>query len=157
MPTFPVTFPEIIDRYGRRRRARPGEIPDDGEALHFSMTTMDAAARELANLHGTFRDSELGVVDAYGLPAGHRRGYQFADVVTDAHKQQRDAIAQAYEERDQRLRNGWRRNKDQRNDDRPNDARNLDAAQARKLADDAWIAKQTRLHYTNNKRRIAGA
>jgi hypothetical protein len=59
-------FVEIVDRYGRRRRARPGEIPRDGEHIAFPMTFMDAEAREVAHfMHQKYgRHSEI--IDGFG-------------------------------------------------------------------------------------------
>ena len=40
---------EIIDRFGRKRRARKGKCPQDGETIHFPMTLMDAMSRVMSD------------------------------------------------------------------------------------------------------------
>ncbi len=91
-------FVEIIDRHGRRRRARKGEVLADGErfslpmrlwtrccGMHFSRNI--AAAMPFASSMPP------------GLPAGHRPGYLF-----DRNNALADSVAEAaYRERVQRL------------------------------------------------------
>jgi len=74
-------FVDIIDRHGRRRRARKGDILADGERFFLPMQFMDAAAREvvdhLATKYGASGDSAIRVVDSRGLLAGHCPGFLF--------------------------------------------------------------------------------
>jgi hypothetical protein len=59
---------EVIDRHGRRRRLRPGEVPADGETVHIPMQLMD---------HGGFRPTFAdGSVDH---TSPFKPGYRFAD------------------------------------------------------------------------------
>jgi hypothetical protein len=69
-------FAEIVGRDGRRRRARKGEILADGERFSLPMQFMDS------QLHDQLVEKYSGgdairVVDAAGLPAGHRPGFLF--------------------------------------------------------------------------------
>jgi hypothetical protein len=61
---------EIISRFGRRRRARPGETPQDGERLSFSPLHMDHAG---FGFDTTFAD---GSPD---FTSPHKKGFRFAD------------------------------------------------------------------------------
>jgi hypothetical protein len=127
-------FIEIIDKYGRRRRARRGEVPADGETIHVPTILMDAAAR-------VTRDA---LAQRYGWhnhqpPRGFVRGYAFAD--TTAPPNVKDAAAEAYEAKRAYLQNAWRKNAAE--DDPP--AQCTDAAQARADADQAWLDKKERL------------
>lgn len=115
----------IIDKNGRRRRARPGEVLGDGETVHFLMT---------------MQDDDGGIRDAYGLPAGHRRGFAISDI-----SHLRDAAARAYEERNERLRNAWRKDHQRQQDGPRVTTRTLDVEQARALADGAYEDKKQRL------------
>jgi hypothetical protein len=73
---------------------------------------------------------------------GFRRGYQF-DAEGTSRKSQDDA-ARAYDERRVLLQNAWRKNhQDAADDDTP--AQCADAAQARAVADRAWLDKKERL------------
>ena len=40
---------EITDRFGRKRRARKGEVLADGETIHFPVTLMDAMTRVMSD------------------------------------------------------------------------------------------------------------
>ena len=64
----------IIGADGVRRRARKGEILQEGERIHFPATLMDAMASVMADATAPDRI----VRDGYGTPAGHRPGYAFA-------------------------------------------------------------------------------
>ena len=90
---------EITDKFGRKRRARKGEVPADGETIHFPATLMDAMSRVLSDPV----QSNRGIHDAYGSPAGHRPGYCFG-----GNRQARAAAEVAYEQRRQRLQDAWR-------------------------------------------------
>jgi hypothetical protein len=119
---------EIIDRYGRRRRARRGEVPADGETVHFPQQFMDAAA-VLAQKYGHQQ-----------TPRGYVRGYAFADT-TSASLSSQQAAAEAYEERNQRLQNAWRKkHQDASSDDTP-----LPTQDAWAIADQAYEDKKQRL------------
>jgi hypothetical protein len=152
-----MTYIEVTDRHGHRRRARPGEVAQDGETFFFPQQFMDAAAvlAEKYNRHAV----------ADHRPQARVRGYAFTDnttVAQDAREAaahayeekrarfdslRRDALlstqdaALAYEERRARIANAWQ-NK-QQNADAP--ARPQDAAQAKGLADGAWQEKKARL------------
>jgi hypothetical protein len=56
-----MTTDVVIDRGGRRRELRPGEVLEDGEVLHVGLAMMDK--------------SKTSVVDGLGRPAGHGPGY----------------------------------------------------------------------------------
>jgi hypothetical protein len=99
-------FIEIIDRHGRRRRARKGEVLADGERFSLSMQFMDAAARETAD-HLAAKYGAIRVVDAAGVAAGHRPGFLHDSASAHLH----DAAAIAYEQRNERMRRAWRHNK----------------------------------------------
>jgi hypothetical protein len=99
----------------RKRVAR------DREAVSVPMQFMDAASTQCG---------------------GFRRGYNF-DAASPARSVQ-DAAAEAYEVRRARLQNAWRKNhQDLADDDTP--AQCADAAQARAVADRAWLDKKERL------------
>jgi hypothetical protein len=84
------------------------------------------------------RDREAVSVPMHFMDAA-RRGYHF-DAASPARNIQ-DAAAEAYEARRARLQNAWRKN--DADDDTP--AQCADAAQARALADRAWLDKKERL------------
>jgi hypothetical protein len=136
-------FVEIIDRFGRRRRARPGEIPADGESIHIPATFMDARARELADYLGQKYGRRSEIVDGHGFEAGHRPGHLYN---TDQHL--RDAADAARAERVKRLQNAWRSKYAQDHGGDSDDcdhvgARTLD--QARAVATDAYEDKRVRI------------
>jgi hypothetical protein len=127
-------FIEIIDKYGRRRRARRGEVPADGETIHVPTILMDAAARAardaLAQKYGWHDQQPRG---------GFRRGYAFAD--TTPPRKVQDAAAEAYEAKRAYLQNAWRKNhQNATEDDDP-----LPTRDARADADQAWLDKKERL------------
>jgi hypothetical protein len=102
---------EIIDRFGRRRRARRGEVPADGETVHFSPVFMDADARAArAALDERFGNHTIGDDDMLTdqRPRGYVRGYAFADAPIVARNLE-DAATRAYEARSARMQNAWRR------------------------------------------------
>jgi hypothetical protein len=118
---------EVIDRHGRRRRLRPGEVPADGETVHIPMQFMD---------HGGFHPYFSDGTPDHTSP--HRPGWRFADT-TDA---ARLAADEAYEARRERMHYANRRRQDGTGDPGAT-ARNLD--QLRALADAAYEAKCKRL------------
>jgi hypothetical protein len=118
---------EVIDKYGRRRRARRGEVPADGETVHFPQQFMDAAA-VLTQTYGRQQ-----------TPRGYVRGYAVADT-TSASLSSQQAAAEAYEERNQRLQNAWRKKPQQASNDVP-----LSTDDARAIADQAYEDKKERL------------
>lgn len=127
-------FIEIIDKHGRRRRARRGEVPGDGETVYVPHQFMDAAAR-------VTRDA---LAQKYGWhdhqpQRGFRRGYAFAD--TTPPRDVQDAAAEAYEAKRAYLQNAWRKNHQAAADD---DAL-LPTQDARAVADRAWLEKKERL------------
>ena len=119
-------FIEIIDKYGRRRRARRGEVAADGETIHFPAQFMDGAARAahdaLAQKYG-WHDHQ---------PQGGRRGYHF-DVASPA-GDVKDAAAEAYEAKRAYLQNAWRKN----HQDAADDDVLLPTQDARAVADRAY-------------------
>jgi hypothetical protein len=124
-----TSYIEIEDKFGKRRRARPGDKLADGERMIVPSVFMDAAAREtrdvLAQKYG-WRDSQ---------PRGFVRGYAFAD--TTPPRNLRDEADKAYAEKCARLQH--RRVAD-------DDATvTHDAASARAIADRAWLDKKARL------------
>jgi hypothetical protein len=129
-----MTEIEIIDKHGRRRRARRGEVPGDGETVHVPHQFMDAAARvtrdALAQKY-RWRDHQPH--------NGFRRGYAFADTTSPRNVQ--DAAAEAYEAKRAYLQNAWRKNHQDTADD---DALLLTRA-ARADADQAYRDKCERL------------
>jgi hypothetical protein len=117
------SFVEVVDRHGRRRRARKGETLCDGETMRVPMRFVDAQLHdELVEKHR--RDDAVGVVDAAGLPAGFRPGYAF-----DSSNALADAAAEAaYRERVEQLDAKTRKrcrpdDDDDEDDDRDNDLR----------------------------------
>jgi hypothetical protein len=114
---------EIIDRHGKRRRGRKGEILRDGERAVVAMTFMDQQFHDaLVEKHR--RDDAVRVVDAAGLPAGFRPGYAF-----DSSNALADAAAEAaYRERVEQVDVKTRKRRrpdddDDEDDDRDNDLR----------------------------------
>lgn len=126
---------EIIDRFGRRRRARRGEVPADGETIHFPVQFMDADARAARQaLAARFGHPSLTAGDDTKIGA-FRRGFVF-----DANAPLRDAAEEAYETQRQRLHYA---NKYRQQDHAPPIMR--DAAHARALADAAYEDRKSRL------------
>jgi hypothetical protein len=130
-----MPYAEIIDRHGRKRRARKGDVLGDGERFSFKMEMMD----------------EDGIRDGHGMPAGHRRGYAFT---ADNHS--RDEAAIAYEERNARLRSGYLQNRGSLSSRQPQQdgphvphvaTHTLDEPQA--LANKAYLDKCARLDWRN--------
>lgn len=105
---------EIIDRYGRRRRAKKGEVLQDGERFSIPMTFMDAQLRDA--LVEKFGDSVIRVVDAGGAPAGHRPGFLF----DSGDRTLADAAQRAYDARTERMTRKRRRPGDDDDDDDDN-------------------------------------
>jgi hypothetical protein len=133
---------EVIDKFGRVRRLRPGECLADGERLHVPYAFMDAnalAARDaLAAKHGqhTVRDADA---EAATRRRGYRRGFQALEQLLPT----RDSseAASAYEEKRKRLESSRRTV----SDGTPADAQAA-AAEAyeskRAHLRDAWRGKQ---------------
>ena len=69
-------FVEIVDRHGRRRRAKKGEVLADGERMVVSMVFQDAALRD-ALTEKYRKDAAPYVIDTTGGLAGHRPGFLF--------------------------------------------------------------------------------
>ena len=123
---------EIVDRHGRRRRARKGETLQDGESFFMQMQFMDAEARELRDHLAT--KYAVHVVDSGDRRAGNKPGF-LHDAALD---RLQDAAAVAYEQRSAYLRNAWR-TKDE-NGEPAHDTRTPDQA-----ATDAYEQKKQRL------------
>jgi hypothetical protein len=104
-------FIEIIDRHGRRRRARKGEVLADGERFSLPMQFMDAAAREVAD-HLAAKYGAIRVIDGSGVAAGHKPGFLYDSVNAHLH----DAATISYQQRSARMRSAWRDNKDRQAD-----------------------------------------
>ena len=75
--------------------------------------------------------------------AGSRQGYHFDASDSGELKRLRDAAAAAYEERNKRLQNRWRKGTHQ--DDEPEEAPSRSLADARASADQAYKSKRKRL------------
>jgi hypothetical protein len=146
---------EIVDRFGRRRRARRGEIPQDGERISIPHAMMDAVSREVADhlaakypgFSPTFSDGSIDHTSP------HRPGYRFADVGDEA----RLRAEQAYEDKRRRLADAWRHKGEQRDvkDDQhaaaPRTQLTLDELRA--AADAAYEARNERMRNAwRNKR-----
>jgi hypothetical protein len=130
-----MTEIEIIDKHGRRRRARRDEVPADGETIHVPVQFMDAAAR-------VTRDAlaqKYGWHDHQPPQGGFRRGYAFADTTPPRNVQ--DAAAKAYEAKRAYLQNAWRKN----HQDAADDDALLPTQDARADANQAWLDKKERL------------
>jgi hypothetical protein len=111
-----LEYVEIVDRDGRRRRARKGDVLQDGEQFSFHVTMLDAARRNAAGgssfADGSGDASRTGdgvtrVVDALGGVAGHRPGFLFA---ADSGALSQKANA-AYEQRKLDVAARWRKNR----------------------------------------------
>jgi hypothetical protein len=123
---------EVIDRHGRRRRLRPGEVPADGETIHMPVTVMDAM-QALGGFLPTFAD---------GSPdhtSPHRPGYRFLDVNDEA----KIAANDAYEARRERIHYSSRQRQQDANADDRAPARTLDAL--RQAAEKAYEDRNARM------------
>jgi hypothetical protein len=130
----------FIIRHGQRIQVDANYVLRPGEALALPSMFMDADTREARRSVGL---TDADIFDAYGVPAGHTRGFVFV-----ADRSIRDAAAIAYEERNKYLQNAWRRrlddhDQDQDEDERPPPPRTLADAQAR--AEAAYLDKIERL------------
>jgi hypothetical protein len=111
---------EIVDRFGRKRRARPGEKLADGERIFLMFT--DAAPAQ---------------------SGGFRRGFAFAQDMAPASNDTAHAdAAKAYAERSRRLEDAWRRKDGQQQQD---SAAPTSTQDARAIADAAYADKKQRL------------
>jgi hypothetical protein len=117
---------EIVDRSGRRRRARKGEVLADSERFSMPMQFMDSEARSLADHLGA-NYGGARIVDGFGVAAGHKPGFLYEG----ANIQLQDAAAAAYEQRSAYLRNAWRKDDREPSDDAPQRQLTLDELQAR--------------------------
>jgi hypothetical protein len=123
---------EIIDKYGRRRRALQGEVPADGETVHFPQTFMDDEGCRPYFSDGKPDDT-----------SPHRPGYRFADIGDAAVL----AASEAYERKRSMLSYASRRRRpeDVREDDAPPRARTLDELRA--AADAAYEDRKKRISW----------
>jgi hypothetical protein len=128
---------EVIDRYGRRRRLRPGEIPADGETIHIPVMLMDHGG-----FHPYFADGSVDHTSPF------KPGHRFLDVNDEA----RIAANDAYEQMRERMANAWR-NKGQQHDA---DADDRDVARPRTRTLDALRAAASAAYDARSKR-MAGA
>jgi hypothetical protein len=139
---MPEHFAEIIDRHGRRRRAKKGDVLADGEKFTVSMQFMDSQLHdELVAKHG---GGAIRVVDVAGRLAGHRPGFVF----DHAHTKLVDAAQRAYDERSKRMADAWRTDKDKPQHDgrvASCECPQLSLDEARALADSAREARDERL------------
>jgi hypothetical protein len=95
-----MRYAEIIDRYGRRRKRRPGDDTplEDGETLVVPMRCMDGTMREA----GFDRNGNcVGPVATFDATA-HRPGYRLADTTTAERSAGARAVAL------HQLSNAWR-------------------------------------------------
>jgi hypothetical protein len=150
-----MTYIEITDRQGQRRRARPGEVAQDGETFFFPQQFMDVTT-VLAEKY-----SRPAVTD-HRPQAGFRRGYALVDTTvshdartaaasayeekrTRLDSSRRDAspstqgAAKAYEAKRSALQDAWRKGK------QPAAAAPQCTQDAKGLADSAWQEKKARL------------
>jgi hypothetical protein len=107
---------EIVDRHGRRRRARKGDVLGDGEHWSIPMTFQDEQLP--AGSPARVSDGSAHVVDAAGQLAGHRPGFLlpanavndrlFADADID---QLRQKANEEYDARRKRMSEAWKRGK----------------------------------------------
>ncbi len=84
-----MTTAEIIDRDGKRRTARKGEVLKDGETLRVPFALMDAQQREVALAARRLTDASL-----------HKPGFRGGATST--------AALDAYTDAGETLRNAWR-------------------------------------------------
>jgi hypothetical protein len=142
-------YVEIVDRFGRRRRARRGDTAGDGETIHFPQQFMDADTRAvraaLAARYGNHTTGDDDMRNDY-RPRAFVRGYAFADAPVVARTLE-DAALLAYDERSQRMQNSWRTKggvKAQDGGERtPPRTASLDELRA--LADQAWEDRNRRM------------
>ena len=122
---------EITDRFGRRRRARRGEVVADGETIHYGMQFIDAAC----DFNRIFSDG------SFDHTHWSRPGFRFADV-SDTDRATAD---DAYEAMRQRLNDGWRNKRvltPEKSDTAPPRTPTLDQLQAD--AQKAWEDRNQR-------------
>ncbi|MGE0037958.1 MAG: hypothetical protein AB7S93_20260 [Xanthobacteraceae bacterium] len=125
---------EIIDKYGRRRRARKGETLADGERFHLPLALMDGRR----HFTPTFSDGSPDHTNPY------RPGPRFADV-DDAG---RLAAAEAYEQKRTRLQDAWRNKDRQQGEDAATvhrDYRGATLDELKAAADAAYVERNQRL------------
>jgi hypothetical protein len=140
----------IIDVDGRRIQVAANYILKSGEALALSPLFMDHATREQRRAVGL---TDASIIDAYGIPGGHTRGYVFA---VDTAIRQR--AVDAYDERSRWMEDAWRHRHEQDDerkgstcgasaygttDEKPPPPRSLADAQA--AAERAYLDKIERL------------
>ena len=80
----------------RSRYDEDDDVVADGESVRVPVVLMDAVQRAVAT-------DGLRLHDGTGNPAGHKRGYVFG-----GNAEQRQRVAEAYDERTARIQNAWR-------------------------------------------------
>jgi rRNA maturation endonuclease Nob1 len=123
-----------------------GDECPEGYGLKVPIMLMDSMQREIATHYG--RPAQ--VVDAFGMPAGQKRGYCFPNTssgeLRDAAIDARDQADQAYAELVNRDQNAWRRSVNVADKEEaeeaaklsPTDARDSAFADLEKLSANAW-------------------
>jgi hypothetical protein len=131
----------IINRHGDRVEVADNYVLKSGERLALPLSFMDAATREQRRAVGL---TDANIFDAYGIPAGHTRGYVFT---VDAGIRQR--AADAYEERNEWMESAWKRRHelaDEEDEERPPPLqRSCTLADAQVAAERAYEDKIERL------------
>jgi hypothetical protein len=133
---------EIVDRLGRRRRARKGETIREGETIRFPVTIMDASAREVHDaLAARYEFSPTFSDGSPDHTNPHAPGYRFLDVDDEG----KLAAEQAYRERSRRMEDGWKRKGDDNTSANANAKPAATLDEARRAADAAYEARNKRL------------
>jgi hypothetical protein len=131
----------FIIRHGQRVEVSDNYILKSGERLALPLSFMDAATREQRRAVGL---TDANIFDAYGIPAGHTRGYVFS---VDAGIRQR--AADAYEKRNEWMESAWKRRHelaDEEDEERPPPLqRSCTLADAQARAQSAYEDKVARL------------
>jgi hypothetical protein len=112
-----------IIRHGQRVEVGDNYILKSGESLALPLSFADHDTQEQRRALG------LSVVDAYGVPSGHSRGYVFT---VDASVRQR--AIDAYDERSRWMENAWR-HRDGQDHDQDDGREDQKTAPPRSLAD----------------------
>jgi hypothetical protein len=148
---MPEQFIEIIDRFGRRRRARRGEVAGDGETVHFGMQFMDGTARAVRDALAEKFGPHTGDDDMLNdhRPRGYVRGYAVSDATVALASRDAarfaDEAERAYAERSRRMANLWRKDHRDAVVDEPAPRRAATLGELRAQADAAYQAKCERL------------
>jgi hypothetical protein len=136
----------IINRRGQRVEVADDYVLQSGERLALPLSFMDSATREQRRSVGL---TDANIFDAYGIPAGHTRGYVFT---VDAGIRQR--AADAYDARSHWLENAWRHRHEQRDHDQDQDEDEDERPPPRSLADAQAAAERA---YAERNERLRNA